>query len=133
MSQATQKLDLESLSQFEYAKQMLEQEGMGYIGKAQYIADYTSDVMNTYMGTKAQCDAKYNETMLAGELQFKARARIINERRNELEQEWFDHHTADLEVIEKEFVKRLINKLGLDVHDAIDRVEDFADLLKLVG
>lgn len=127
----TKTIDIESLSQYDYVDQTLTSEGLGYCSKTQFIADYQASTMDTFIGTKAQCDALFETTKNAGELRFKDRAKKINIRRGELLTKWFDHHTDGLSDIEKTFVKRLINHLDMDVKEAIDRLEEFADLLKV--
>jgi hypothetical protein len=122
-------LDIESLSRHEYVSQSLEEENLGYINKNTFINDYTQETMNIFIGTKAQCDAKYDSCKNSAELLYKERAKKINNRTGELREEWFNHHTKELSSIEKQFVLRCINILGMETKEAIDRVEEFTDLL----
>lgn len=123
-------LDIESLPQETYVEQALQAEGLGYCPKAKFITDYQASTMDTFIGTKAQCDALFETTKNAGELRYKDRARKINTRAQELRAEWFDYHTSDLTETEKAFVTRLMDKLDIEVYDAIEYVSDFTDLLK---
>lgn len=124
-------IDIESLSQYEYVEQTLTSEGLGYCSKAKFIEDYQSSTMDIFVGTKKECDALFETTKNAGELRYKERAKEIYARTSVLRDEWFNHHTDGLSDTEKTFVKRLINHLDMDVKEAIDRLEEFSDLLKV--
>jgi len=123
-------IDIESLTQEEYTERRLALEGLDYLAKAKFISNYQSSTMDTFIGTKKECDALFETTKEAGEKLYRERAKKINARAEEFRKIWFDHRTEDLTDTEKEFVIRLVDKLGEEVEEAIDRVHEFADLLK---